>query len=493
VFLVLAATFFSASRTMADPDLWGHVRFGQDILASREIPQTDSYSYLSGGHPWINHEWLTEVIFGAFFSAFGVAGLIALKVSLILITLGIAYRHLGRQGLDPLRAGMAVLAVMFVMSAGLGTIRPQLFTYLLFAVMLAILHAAERGSVFALWCAPAVVLVWANLHGGFLAGVGLLAIWVLAHAILDRLPLGPLPQTPRLMLLVAALAASGIAALVNPYGAGLIAFLLRTATIARPEIGEWQGIAIISRQGAAYLVLLGVAVLAVVRSRRPRRPALLAALVCTALLPLQAVRHLPLFALAFAFLAAEHLADIWPRRANRQAGQAGKRPLLPAVALIAALVFVVQALPHFRCIRLDPSFMRFPARAVALLDRTGVEGNLATFFDWGEYILWHLSPRLRVSIDGRRETAYSDEAYRANMAFLFGAGDWDALLEATSIVLVPRGQPAYNLMKLKPGWSLVYEDTLSGIFARQGFAEADLIRRTTPPELCPGGENLCFP
>lgn len=65
--LIVAVSFYISSTTIADPDLWGHVRFGQDMLAARGIPAADPYSYLTAGQPWINHEWLTEVVLaGAF-------------------------------------------------------------------------------------------------------------------------------------------------------------------------------------------------------------------------------------------------------------------------------------------------------------------------------------------------------------------------------------------------------------------------------------------
>ena len=54
---------FRLIPTEADPDLWGHLRFGLDTVAAGRIVRTDIYSYLSGRHqPWINHEWLAEAI-----------------------------------------------------------------------------------------------------------------------------------------------------------------------------------------------------------------------------------------------------------------------------------------------------------------------------------------------------------------------------------------------------------------------------------------------
>jgi hypothetical protein len=94
--LVLAVVFFVAARTQADPDLWGHVRFGQDILSSG-IPVADSYSYLNGNDPWINHELLAEVLFGAAFNFLGVSGLVAVKTAFALLMFGLLYRHLWRR------------------------------------------------------------------------------------------------------------------------------------------------------------------------------------------------------------------------------------------------------------------------------------------------------------------------------------------------------------------------------------------------------------
>src|SRR5688572_1046122 len=114
VVLVLAIVCFIAARTHADPDLWGHVRFGQDMLANG-IHNTDPYSYLSGDQPWINHELLAEILFGAAFNAYGAPGLVLLKVSLVLITVGLLFRRLLNQRLHALRAGIVIIVVLMLM------------------------------------------------------------------------------------------------------------------------------------------------------------------------------------------------------------------------------------------------------------------------------------------------------------------------------------------------------------------------------------------
>src|SRR5579863_2703911 len=69
-----------SSRTAAD--LWGHVRFGLDILRTRQIAVVDPYSFTQDT-PWINHEWLSEVQLGAAYAAAGPAGLQLLKAAIL--------------------------------------------------------------------------------------------------------------------------------------------------------------------------------------------------------------------------------------------------------------------------------------------------------------------------------------------------------------------------------------------------------------------------
>jgi len=493
-FVVLAIVLFIGARTHADPDLWGHVRFGQDIL-KEGIPSTDPYSYLSAGYAWINHELLAEVSFGAAYEAFGVPGLVFLKVLLIGLMLSLVFWNFCRVGLNVLRAGIVLMLVIMLMSVGLWTLRPHLFTYLFFLLLLLLMDRAESGNQRALWFIPLVMLVWTNSHGGFLAGLGVLGIWTLAHFVMHWLPgqkelRGSAPSLGRLMIV---LLSSGVATLINPYGADLLRFLLRTATVPRPEISEWQPVSITTPEGIAYIVVLGLSLHALIRSRRSPSFALIAVLIVAALLPLQALRHLPLFALSFAVLVGPYLGSVWAQPSGSD--QQFRGGVLTVAGATLAAGFLIAAIPNFLCIKIDPDFVKFPARAVGLLERAQVQGNIATFFDWGEYMIWHLSPAIRVSIDGRRETVYSPDVYAGSLRFLYGVGNWDVVLDnpETDMALVGRDQPTYNLIRLKPDWQLVYEDATAGLFARGGSLQETALRSTPPPEVPSDGADLCFP
>lgn len=500
-FAVVASVVGCALRrlgiTVADPDLWGHVRFGQLILGAGHIPRTDPFSYLSGGQVWINHEWLSEVVFALAYRLGGPLGLVALKTLVGLTIFSVVYRHLTRRGLDVLRAGMVVVVLVLLLQIGLATVRPHLFTYLFFLLVVLAIEAAERGRRRWLWTLPPIFALWANFHGGFLAGLGVLGVWTATRVAVAvwrtyrQAEEGTSLPTRSILMLLAVFAASVLGTLLNPYGVHLLLFLARTATVPRPEITEWHPIQIASVIGVAYLAFLVLLLLGLVRSSRTKSLAAMVVLAVTGLVPLLAVRHLPLFGLAVTAMAGEHLGSAFGRRDRSSGGSARLDRTVAVVGTAVGLLLALSVLPRVGCIELGG---RYPVAAVQALEDSGATGNLAVSFTWGEYAIWHLAPQLRVSMDGRRETVYPEPVYAEHLRFLYGMGDWDDLLDGrpTDVALVERPGPTFNLLSLKPGWELVYSDPLAAIFARADWPGTELLR-ATPASRAPGAESRCFP
>src|SRR5215218_8203843 len=118
-----------------DPDLWWHLQTGQDIVASRAIPQTDIYSFTKAGSEWVTHEWLSEVLIYATFRVAGWAGLLILFPALIAFAFYLAYRRCAGK---PYIAAFAILLAVTSSSPLLG-IRPQMITLLLASMFITLL------------------------------------------------------------------------------------------------------------------------------------------------------------------------------------------------------------------------------------------------------------------------------------------------------------------------------------------------------------------
>jgi hypothetical protein len=497
-FILLAGlSAFWFSDTIADPDLWGHIRFGQDILRSASVVQTDIYSYRSGEQPWINHEWLSEVIFGHLYNRLGPFGLNAAKLMVSLLLLALCFAHLRRRGLGPFRSILLLILISFPFRMGLGTVRPQMFTYLFFLLELLLLERATATSEHWLWMLPILCVAWINLHGGVLAGVVFLDIWIVARLVVRTWEspgrrAANLAVTVRLGLLGLI---CGSALFCNPYGAELVLFLLRTATVPRPEIREWVPIAVLSLPGQVYLGLIAIGVVALARSRRRASPEAIAIFIAAAVLPLISNRHYPLFAMTLVVMVGEHIADVWNRWWRAGWSRFGQSRFVVVANVLASILLMSFALARLGCIRVESFYFNFPARAVAFLKQSGVRGNMAVPFDWGEYVIWHLGPDVKVSMDGRRETLYSDEAYRQSRDFELGTGAWHALLKTSKadLVLAPIGSPTANLLSGTAGWVPLYRDTLCVIFIRDGFPQLGQILNREVPALPDNGDGLCFP
>jgi hypothetical protein len=495
--LLVGFSLFWFSDTIADPDLWGHIRFGQEILRTGSIVRADIYSYRTGGQPWINHEWLCEVIFAGLYNLSGPAGLIVFKVLVSLLILGLSHAHLRRRGLGPYSSVFLLVLMSIPFRLGLGTIRPQIFTYLNFFFELLLLEKAIAGREYWLWLLPILLAVWVNLHGGVLAGAVVLGIWIAVQLVV-RPTVDPsrLDRSRGASILIGLVGfACGLALLLNPYGAELVVFLLRTATMPRPEISEWTPLGLMSLPGQLYLALLVIGTSGLVWSRRRREPTAILIFSVAALLPLISNRHYPLFALTLVVLGGEHIADVWNRWCRPTRFRFAQGRGIAAISVLVSLVLTGLALPGFGCIRIEPFYFAFPARAVALLKQSGVRGNMAVSFDWGEYVLWYLGPGIQVSIDGRRETVYSDESYRQSLDFARGTGDWDALLRTapTDLVLVPMGSPTANLLSRTAKWVPLYKDSYCVLFVREGFPGLGEILQSPIPSLSDNGAGLCFP
>jgi hypothetical protein len=450
---LFGAWIFLMAGAPADPDLWGHVRFGQDLLASHTITRVDPYSFTSD-RPWINHEWLSEAAMAAAFDALGVVGLNLLRLGIIALVLWLVWQRTA--GLSRKYRPMLVAVAALGITLRALPVRPQLFSLLCFAAVLAIaVRAEDTRRDWPLAFIPPIFVAWVNLHGGWIVGLGTLALWTSA-CLVHR-------WRRRWWALPATVAAAAAATLINPYGVGMWTFIQSTVGLTRPMIGDWLPLYALSPAlWLGWVVGAGLCVAAIRRGSRVPFPYIAVTLV----LGIAAIRVSRLDAF-FALCATFLLAGALPAEDERSRSHANGPPLLKIVAAISLAAVVIAATVRVRTIDIRETLM--PERdAVDFVTERGLAGRYVTWFDWGQFITWHLSDRgVLVSMDGRRETVYTDTLIDEHMRFYFaGAGnaagvDFARRLNA-DYVWLPRQAPVVAALRAG-GWTPAFDGPVSVI------------------------------
>lgn len=476
-----AFALYHFSLNLVDVDLWGHVLFGQRMLLGG-LERTEPFSWTAQGQPWVNHEILAEIALGWVHQVGGGPGLLLFKMLVGFATFGIALRmgacavaaekeHLGlAQAALFLVAALAVVEISFGFAA-----RPQIFTAIFLAFELWLLRRIDRGAHPALAAVfPPLMALWINTHGGAMAGLAILfaaGAAMLAQSLCAK-------ESPRAGVAVLLGAVAGTAAmLANPYGWGLVDWLVGSILWLRPEIAEWNPPGFGLADHFATLLLAVAMAWALLRTTEPRRWWEAVVLACMAAAALRSVRHAPLFAIAALALVPGHLAsafarDLLPRLGNLRelAESAGFQRALAAALLLlapalgASAVFLRKSHPFTMEI---PREM-YPVAALEFVRAHGIRGNAIAFFDWGEMMIWEL-PDSRVSIDGRLDTAYPRPFIDAHWNFYRGA-EFDRALfpaeQADYAVLPVALAGARPFFAKAPGWVLVYADEVAVVLVR---------------------------
>ncbi len=484
-------------HTMADPDLWGHLAMGR-LTLTEGFPRADPFSYTAPGASIVNHEWLSDAVAYLAFQAAGPGGLVALRLLLLVGMLSVIGLQVSRAGGAP----FAIAAVAALVVVGgfpwFVTVRPQLYTFAAFTVLVAALARADDGDGRWLVCTPLLTALWVNLHGGVVAGLGVLCAWgslrlaqVACREIGWRLPPALARGTPsrRMTWVIAGvLALHAPAALASPYGVTLWRFFAETLAVRRVEIAEWQPVALTNLgDGLGVFVLLVFGVWMASARGRARDPVHVVVLALVVLAALGARRHLALAVLAAAVLSAPFVAAAFVPRG--EVALPVRSRALPLATLGVAATMLAAGLSRAGCIVIEPGTV--PRTAVAYLRAAGIHGNLAVAFDWGEYVIWHLGPRVRVSIDGRRETVYPPAVLAEQMAFAYGDSQWRHGLDryGTDLALVSPRFAVHDRLASAPDWRLAYDDATAALFVRRGSPADALLAATRPPRQAGG---LCL-
>ncbi|HTW86405.1 MAG TPA: hypothetical protein VMD75_00235 [Candidatus Binataceae bacterium] len=500
---MLVAIAVADATRFADPDLWGHLRFGQATLAHGHLTLSDPYSYSAFGLPWHNHEWLTEVLMAALYNLFGVVGLKLWKFAMTAVTLIFVAVAMAETSASITLQLLLMLAAALALSPQL-QFRPQLFTFAFLSILIAMLTRYNYRGRALLWLAIPMLALWANLHGGFIVGIATLGLFTIVIAAQDLLVHRGLR---RAIYPGAITIAAIVATLLNPYGIGMwyaVGHALANP-FTRGAVSDWRpmGRALVVQAHlaplgiiyyGAVIALLGGFVLSIVMAPRGGDLPLIAVAIMMTAAALLSVRNMALAVIAAAAPLARHaeLAMAAGRTADA-ADTAAPPPLRQApvnqLIMAAAAIALAGYTGLFSGPLLDAG--RYPVGAVAFMETHHLHGNLLCDFNWGEYLIWHLWPGSKVFIDGRYDTVYPEKVFDDYLTFYLNRPGAAEVLKRYphDFVLIPIKCKAYLPMSANPGWKLIYHDADAALFAPAGSPAAGIpevpISGTAPPNLFP--------
>jgi hypothetical protein len=482
---VLCLAIFQFSENTADPDLWAHVLFGQHFLQTGALMKTDPYSWTASGHAWMNHEVVAEIALGLAHRWLGGTGLLLLKMAVGLLTFGIALSIATRQMQPSARAVAWAFGALAVVEISFGfAARPQIFSALALAIEFWLLVQIHHGRWQWALALPPLFVLWINTHGGVLAGIVLLFVAAAATTAQFFLKkIGPPAihswlDTESSLRVVVTLWISAVVAtasmLLNPWGFGLIRWLIGSVLWLRPEIDEWNA-AKLNWDHAAFFLCAAIAAVAFLLSRRPRSLWQIAVTATLGIMALRSVRHTPLFCIAALAFVPPHLADVLQRfrahfrRLENVSEQPVARKILTAIFLFVTtgILAATFTLHKERFWTMEVPRRQYPVSAVRFIREHGLRGNLLAFFDWGEMCIWELPDSL-ISLDGRLDTSYPPEVIAAHWKFYNAEPADETALDIgrADFALLPVNLAGASALAKRPGWQAVYFDNLAVVLVK---------------------------
>jgi len=431
--LVLAAlgVFLLHSATAMNQDLGRHLRVGQIIWETKHVPQANLFSYTQPNQFFLNHHWLSEVIYYLLYLKIGVSGLIIFNALIFLIAFALIFSLAYR------RKYFVISLLVMMLSIGLlierTDVRPEVFGFLFFALFLFILDRNKEKIGWSFWSLLLLQLIWVNLHISFCFGWILIFLFFLDRLWERRKVVYLLAKEKKfdkyLVQIVALGILLGLVAIINPN-------TWRGAIYPLLIFGNY-GYTIVENQTPFFLeklmfdpsiVFFKVAMAALIASclinfRRIRVFYLLGSIVFLGF-AWSAIRNFPIFALFLPLALVENLAsareyfsrfmvkweNLWLRKLLR-----ALTILIIFVILTASIYSVVSNRYYLEMTKSERFGLAVPSEAgmaVDFLKQNKISGRMFNNFDIGGYLIWRLYPEQKVFADGRPE-AYSENFWQS--------------------------------------------------------------------------------
>ena len=490
--LALVVVCSNVGPGLADPDYFWHIKTGELIVSTEALPSVDPFSFTMADRILTHHAWLAQVIIHAVHEHLGERFVLLLVV--LLASSAWYWSYQSARIFLPAPVSSLLCAALF--TPGMLVVltpRPQLFSFLFFAIFLhQLLSSRSSNSWRPLLLLPVVMALWVNMHGAYIMGLALLFAFVLAEG---ASALGARDQGygTRFRWFAITLVASVAAACLNPDGPERLLFPFQLVTLqAADSITEWQPLRLNQPFGAMAL-LSGLLYFSITAYRR-RAPDLLelalpisvfvAGITTLRYYPFTSLTMIPFLALAVAdgavsrlfagpllFVArlSERAKALWTSRvgplAPRRSDPKAYRVHWAAAAVVVFLITPLGLVYGWSPERRDASL---PVKAVDFLEANGIHGRMLNSYNIGGYLLYRVHPDRRVFIDPRTDL-YGDAFFNRYLTLVRAQDGWQEILAEWAIdyAVLLSSEPLRAALVLDGGFAEVYEDGTYAVLVRR--------------------------
>lgn len=437
---IFLAIIVACALTPMQTDTWWQLRAGRDMLASRHVLLTDTYSYTARGAFWPNHEWLAEIFYYVCYRIGGLELVTLAAAAMIAAAWAVSWRLC--TGSVRLRA--LLIAPSLIPASMHWEPRPHAFSFLFLSLTMLLIVGRRY------WWLPLTFFVWANCHGGVVTGFVVLAVGLAVSGAGAR---------RRWLPEAATFVGCAIAATLTPLGPAFWTEIPKSlARIRLYPLDEWRPPSVTDWHLAPFwLLAAGLCAAIVACGRRkptdhedPTRTWTLVACALVLLpLAITAVRNVGLFLLIAIPAVTALVQRVAPEPRRRR-----QRPAVNAVLMssAAAVVAIVIACAYTWRV---PRLRWTPLPAASLTALSTCRGNLYNRYDEGGYLIW-FAPERPVFLDGRQDPY--DPALVLEQIRVEASGDSDALFARYRVqcAYLPAASPV--AARLQRSWKTLYRD-----------------------------------
>ncbi len=469
-------------------DLGRHIKLGEIISETRAVPDTNLFTYTNQDFPFVNHHWLSEVIYFSLYARFGAEGLEILAILLLFSAFFIvSFLAIKKSSLLP-----ALVSILFFIPL-IGDrikVRPETFGYFLFALLIALLFFKK--TKWALWTIPLLVLLWVNLHITF-AFAGILISTFLFREYMTR---KEEKKSAKKLFLFAGFCI--IALFVNPNG--------WKGALAPLSIFENYGYRIVENQNLFFLIprlfnwihiydLVAVGIFFVfflwwyIDSRKHNTTdwnifSLGLVTLISGMGGIAMVKNIPFFVLSGIPTLALILRDIRVGEKIKKIFTEENKTFFAFLCMIMLLWFPFLFLKAGK-IRMKTYESGKPA--VDFFIRENIPGNIFNNFDIGGYLDYRLYPTYKTFIDNRPE-AFPKEFFDEYISIQENKEVREIMFKKYNIQsiifshgdLTPWAQEFLGQMIRDKNWKAVYFDDYAVIFTKKEFPLKEIQILSTP-------------